>query len=159
MLWLVTHYDGSSMVTCINPNRLLTRFVGMVILLNGLLVRCQTPIPNYEASLPATAQNAAFEPFCMTQEQVSTHSGRDGLLITLTTEIRYCQDRKGRMRHEQSFVYRQQQNSIRTDVVENLGWSVTMTDPRAGMAMSWVTLPVDQRRVYVYHLRPSSPQA
>ncbi len=34
-----------------------------------------------------------------------------------------------------------------------------MTDHRAGTAMSWVTLPVDQRSVHVYHFKPSNPQA
>ena len=148
-------------MTCTYPSRLLARFVGCLILLNGLLVHSQTLTPSHEASLPTIAPNAAFQPFCISQEEVATHPGRDGLLTTLTTEVKECQDGKGRRRHEQAFVYRQHPNTVRTDVVETLGWSVTVTDPRAGRAMSWVTLPADQRSVYVYvyHFKPRSPQA
>ncbi len=98
------HCITGSLVTYVHSSRLLTKLVGSLILLSGSVVRCQTSPSDHEASLPAVAQNAEFMPFCMTQKQVSTHPGRDGLLITLTTEIRNCQNRQGRTRYEQSYV-------------------------------------------------------
>ena len=133
---------------------------GVILILSAPSVWCQSSKLASQASGAVeqdALSHAVLTPFCMTQEEVTSHQGRDGLVIRLTTQIKTCRDSAGRTRTERSFIYHPPATA--TEPADIVGWNVFLLDPLAGKSMIWATLPVDQRRVMVSHFKPSLPHA
>jgi len=141
------------------PNvRLLAKLGGVLLMLNGVPGKWQCLAAGQDGSaLQDASQASALVPFCMMQEDVSSHPGKDGLLITLTTQIKTCRDSKGRTRRERSFNYHPQRTADRVASAESQGWTVSVTDPVEGVSINWMTLPANQRSVTLSHFKPFVP--